>query len=197
DHEKENVTEEKLRQLQAELTKAQSDRAAKQSKFEQANSAPVESLPEVLDDVSLRDSQIKLTDLRRQRAELTMALTPAHYKVQRIEAQIAELETDLKKSRTNILSRIHNEFEASRRRENLLAADYAAQSALVSKQAGKTIHYNILKREVDTNRQLYEGLLQRVKEAGVASAMRASGIHVVDPATPPSAPYRPDVPRSS
>ncbi|MCU1275007.1 MAG: lipopolysaccharide biosynthesis, partial [Bryobacterales bacterium] len=197
DREKENVSEEKLRQLQAELTKAQSDRVAKQSKFELANSAPAESLPEVLDDLSLRDSQIKLTDLRRQRAELSTALTPAHYKVQRIEAQIAELEADLKKNRTNILSRIHNEFEASQRREKLLAADYAAQSALVSKQAGKTIHYNILKREVDTNRQLYEGMLQRVKEAGVASAMRASGIHVVDPATPPSAPYRPDVPRSS
>jgi polysaccharide biosynthesis transport protein len=197
DQEKENVSEEKLRQLQVELTRAQSDRVAKQSKLELANSAPAESLPEVLDDLSLRDSQVKLTDLRRQRAELNTALTPAHYKVQRIEAQIAELEADLKRNRTNILSRIHNEFEASQRREKLLAADYSAQSALVSKQAGKAVHYNILKREVDTNRRLYEGTLQRVKEAGVASAMRASGIHVVDPATPPSRPYRPDVPRSS
>lgn len=195
--EKENVAEEKLRQLQAELTKAQADRAATQSKYELASSAPAESLPEVLDDPYLKDYQVKLTDLRRQLAELSASLTPAHYKVQRVAAQITELEADLKKNRVNILNRIRNEFQAAERRETLLAVDYAAQSALVSEQAGKAIHYDILKREVDTNRQLYETMLQRVKEAGVASAMRASAIQVVDPATPPRQPYRPSLPRNA
>lgn len=197
DKEKENVAEEKLRQMQAELTRAQGDRAAKQSKYELASSAPAESLPEVLDDPYLKDYQVKLSDLRRQMAELSASLTPAHYKVRRVEAQIAELDSDLKKNRANILNRIHNEFQAAERREKLLASDYAAQSALVSEQAGKAIHYNILKREVDTNRQLYETMLQRVKEAGVASAMRASAIQVVDPATLPAAPYRPNFPRNA
>src|SRR5579863_2223974 len=197
DKEKENVSEEKLRQLQTELTKAEADRVARQSKYELAGSVPVESLPEVLDDPDLKDYHVKLDELRRQRAELTASLTPAHYKVQRVEAQITELESDLKKNRANILGRIGNEYAAAERREKLLAADYAAQSALVSEQAGKTIHYNILKREVDTNRQLYESMLQHVKEAGVASAMRASAIRVVDPATHPQAPYQPNVPRSS
>jgi polysaccharide biosynthesis transport protein len=197
DREKENVAEEKLRQLQAELTKAQADRAAKQSKYELASSAPAESLPEVLDDSYLNDYQVKLSDLRRQLAELSASLTPAHYKVQRVEAQIAELEADLKKNRGNILNRIRNEFQTAQRREKLLAADYGAQSVLVSEQAGKAIHYNILKREVDTNRQLYETMLQRVKEVGVASAMRASTIQVVDPATLPTAPYQPNLPRNA
>ena len=59
------------------------------------------------------------------------------------------------------------------------------------------IHYNILKREVDTNRQIYEAMLQRVKESGIASAMKSSGVRVVDPAVPPSAPYKPNIPRSA
>ena len=60
-----HVAEEKLRQMQAELTRAQGDRAAKQSKYELASSAPAESLPEVLDDPYLKDYQVKLTDLAR------------------------------------------------------------------------------------------------------------------------------------
>jgi succinoglycan biosynthesis transport protein ExoP len=65
---KENVSEEKLRQLQTELTKAHADRVAKQSKYELASSEPVESLPDVLDDGYLTNYRIKVTDLRRQLA---------------------------------------------------------------------------------------------------------------------------------
>jgi len=63
--EKDNVAEEKLRQLQEELSKAQADRVTSQSKYELASTAAAESLPEVLDDATLKDYQIKLTDLRR------------------------------------------------------------------------------------------------------------------------------------
>ena len=76
--EKDNVAEEKLRQLQEELSKAQADRVTEQSKYELATTASPDSLPEVLDDATLKDYQVKLTDLRRQLAELSSALTPAH-----------------------------------------------------------------------------------------------------------------------
>src|SRR5208337_3688570 len=57
--------------------------------------------------------------------------------------------------------------------------------------AGRTVQYNILKREVDTNKQVYEGLLQRLKEAGVSAGMNASNIRVVDAAVPATKPIRP------
>ena len=63
-------------------------------------------------------------------------------------------------------------------------------------QAVKVTHYKILKREVDTSRQLYETMLERLKEASIASALRASNIRVVDDALPPGGPYKPDVSRS-
>jgi capsular exopolysaccharide synthesis family protein len=195
--EKENVAEERLRQLQEELSRAQGDRVAKQSQYEMATSSPPESLPDVLNDASLRDYQGKITDLKRQLAELRTSLTPAHYKVKRVQAQIAELETALEKERGNILKRIRNEYESAQRRETLLANGYAAQAKLVSEQAAKVIHYNILKREVDTNRQLYDSMLQKVKEAGIASAMRATNIRVVDSAKPPTRPYKPNHTRNA
>ncbi|MBI3696443.1 MAG: polysaccharide biosynthesis tyrosine autokinase [Acidobacteria bacterium] len=192
--ETDSVAEQKLQQLQEELSKAQANRVTKQSQYEIAKSSPAESLPEVLDNGPLRDYQVKLSDLRRELAELSSAFTPAYYKVKRVQAQVAELETTLQKERGNIIVRIRNEYESAERREKLLAAAYAAQAKLVSEQSGRAIHYRILKREVDTNRQLYESMLQKVKEAGIASAMRASNIRVVDTPKPPSRPYKPDLP---
>jgi capsular exopolysaccharide synthesis family protein len=63
----------------------------------------------------------------------------------------------------------------------------------MSEQAAKVTHYNILKREVDTNRQLYDSMLQNVQEAGMTSALNASNIRVVDSAEPPTRPYKPSV----
>jgi capsular exopolysaccharide synthesis family protein len=194
---KDSVAEQRLRELEEELSKAQADRVARQSRYETALRAAPESLPEVVDDGSLQEYQSKLAELRRQLAELTSSFTSQHPKVKKVEAQIAALDAALEKERGNIVHRIRNDFEAAQRREQLLSADYDAQARLVSEQADKVTHYNILKREVDTNRQLYDAMLQRVKEAGVASALRASNIRVVDPAKPPERPYKPDVPANS
>jgi capsular exopolysaccharide synthesis family protein len=191
--EKDNVADQKLKQLQDELSKAQADRVARQSRYELATRASADSIAEVLDDANLKDIQGKLTDLRRQLAELSSSYTPAHPKVKKVEAQIATLEATLERTRTNILNRIRNDFESAQRRERLLSADYAAQARLMSSQADQVSHYNILKREVDTNRQLYDNILQKVKEAGVASALRASNVRVVDAAAPPKAPYKPNL----
>jgi succinoglycan biosynthesis transport protein ExoP len=195
--EKDSVAEEKLKQVQEELSKAQADRTARQSRYEVAVSTPPETLPEVLDDKLMGDLQAKLTDLRRQLAELSAALTPAHYKVTRTQEQINSLEAALNRQRANVIARIRNEYDAAVRREKLLAEQYAAQSKFVSDQSEKSIHYGILKREVDTSRQLYEGMLQKVKEYGIASAMHASNLRVVDSARPPGFPYKPDYVRSS
>ena len=191
--EKDNVAEEKLRQLQEELSKAQADRVASQSKYELASTASPESLPEVLDDATLKEYQVKLTDLRRQLAEISSSLTPAHPAVKKVQAQVTTLELALDKERTNVIQRIRNEFESAQRREHLLAANYASQARLMSEQAAKVTHYNILKREVDTNRQLYDSMLQNVQEAGMTSALGASNIRVVDSAEPPTRPYKPSV----
>jgi capsular exopolysaccharide synthesis family protein len=189
--EKTNISEEKLRQLQEELSKAQADRITTQSRWEITRTSPPEALPDVLNDSSLRVLQDKVTDLRRQRAELIITYTDRHIKVRQVEAQIAPLEAALQKERSSIVDRIRHDFEAAQRREKLLIAEHAIQSRLVNDQTERSIRYNILKREVDSNRQLYEAMLQRVKEASIASAVRASNVRIVDPAEPPKFPYKP------
>ena len=190
--EKESVAEQRLRQLQLELSKAEADRIGKQSRFEIANTSLPESLPDILDNGPLATYQLKLTDLRRQLAELSARFTSAHPKIKAVQVQIDQLDTVVAKERAHIVGRIRNEYETARRREKLLRNDYANQSRFVAEQGGRAIQYNIYEREVETSRQLYDNLLQRVKEAGVASAMRASNIRIIDPAKPPRSPHKPN-----
>jgi capsular exopolysaccharide synthesis family protein len=183
----------RLADLQKELSTAQADRITKQSKYEMATSSPAGALPDVLDDPSLKDSQKSLADLQAKLAQLTVTFTPSHAEVRRAQAQINAIEASLAASRANIVTRIRKEYEAAQRRETLLVNAYTAQARLVSGKAEETAHHNLLKRDVDATRLLYDTLLQRLKEASIAAALRANNVRVVDAAERPSTPYKPDV----
>lgn len=191
--EKDSVQSGKLKQIQEELSKAQADRVAKQAVLEVAMASNADAVPMVIDNERLSGYQIKITELRRELAELSSLYTSDYYKVIRVKAQISEVESAFKRERDSILLRIRNEFQAAQRREKLLLADYYGQAQTVSVQASKAIHYDVLKRDVDTNRQLYGALLQKVKEASVASAFAATNMRIMDPAEPPSTPFKPSL----
>ncbi len=192
--EKTNVSEEKLREVQEALSAAQTDRITKESRAEMAKSSPPEALPDILNDPTLRDYQGKITELNRQLAELRVPYTAEHPKVRSVQVQLVAMQTALEKERADILKRIDNEYDEAIRREKLLDAEYAAQRSVVTGEGEKAVQYNILKREVESNRQLYDAMLQQLKQSTLASALRASNIRVVDPAKLPQKPYKPDVP---
>lgn len=195
--EKDNLAESHLKELQEELSKAQADRISNQAKFEGAKTKAADSLPEVSQDPTMREYRQRLTELQRQYAELTATLTPEHYKVQRVQAQIDELQAAMQKERANVLRRVGHEYAEALRRETLLSRAHAEQKKIVADQSERAIHYDTLKRDVDSNRHLYETMLQRVKEASLATAMRDSNVLVVDHAKPPLRPYRPSLPMNS
>jgi len=187
------ATDEQLRQVQADLSKAQADRAEKEAELHLVASVPPDTLPKVLDDGPLREYNIRLTDLRRQLANLNMTLTPEHYKVGRLKAEIAVLELAVERERSNVVNRIQNEYAASVQRENLVRRSYENQAGIVRSDSSKAVRYHVLKREVDTNRELYGSMLQKAKEAGMLAALQASSMRLVDLAQPPIAPFRPNL----
>ena len=69
------------------------------------------------------------------------------------------------------------------RRKQLLSQAYQQQLGVVSDQSVKEVRYNILKKEVDANRDIYQSMLQRVKEASIVAALKSSDVRVVSPAT--------------
>jgi polysaccharide biosynthesis transport protein len=76
----ESVAADKLRQIQTDLAKAESDEAETKAQVETSKNAPSEAMPQVLDDPTLRDNRARLADLRRQLSDLSVTLTPQNYK---------------------------------------------------------------------------------------------------------------------
>jgi capsular exopolysaccharide synthesis family protein len=190
----ESVAADKLRQIQTDLEKAEADEAETKSQEEVSHNNPSETMPQVLDDPTMRDNRARLADLKRQLANLSVTLTPANYKIQQLQAQIADLEEQSAHQRSNIISRLGVQHSATSRRRQMLAEAYRKQLAVVSDQSGKEVKYDSLKREVDTNRDIYQSMLQRAKQASMVAALKSSDVRVVSAATPPTGPYRPSLP---
>jgi capsular exopolysaccharide synthesis family protein len=190
--ERDNVAEEKLRQVQAELSRARAEAIAKQSAYELVASSSADSLPDVLNDATLKDYSVELTNLERDLAEQSTIYAPQSQKLQSLRARIDKVRAAYEKKRADIVARVRNEYTASQRREKLLQNDYWGQVGLMNKQSDKVAQYMLLKREVDTNRNLYDSMLQRVSEAGFASAMRESDVRVIEQARTPRIPYKPN-----
>ncbi len=185
------VSEARLRQVQEELVRAEADRMEKQAQYEVSRTAPVESLPSVIDSPNYRGDQQRLAELRGKVAELVPPLTEENPKVIHLRSQIAEVQAQMGQERTTIVSRLKDEFDGAKHREDLLATTYQVQEGNTSAELDKTNKVALLRREFDSEQQLYQTLLQRAKEAGFASAMQVSTIRVVDAAKAPKIPVAP------
>lgn len=185
------LADSKLRQLQGDLAKMQADRIAKQSSWDLAKSSNIETLPEILDDGRMREMQHRLSALRQERALLTSTLTPAHYKVQRIDAQVQELEQNLQREKAKLVQRIHNEYDAALERERLTSDAYQRQSKTIAGQAGKAAQHALLKREADMAQQVYNNLLQHTNTASVVAALPSNNVRVLEPGSAGYVPVSP------
>jgi capsular exopolysaccharide synthesis family protein len=188
-----NVATEKLQQIQQSLSAAMTDRTAKQARFELAKSASPDSLGDVLSDEGLQDLSAKVDNAKQQLADLTTIYDPTYVRVKRIQAQLDTLQGEFQEQRTNVLHKIENDYIQASRNEKLLDNAYLAQESKVTGQDEKTVQYNILRREVESNRQLYDTMLQQMKQASIASALHASNVRVSDAPQVPSIPIFPNL----
>jgi capsular exopolysaccharide synthesis family protein len=191
------LSEEKARQVQEELSKAQADRAARQANYEAARSNSLEALPAAADSGLLREYESKLSTAQTELVQLRGLYTPAHYKVVEMEARVAQLEAAARTERERILARMRAELDAARRREDSLVGSYSADTRRLGEQTAAAFRYNVLRRDLESTELLYNSLLQKVKEAGVTSAMSAVHVRVIDTARPPFMPRSPNLPLNS
>src|SRR6266850_6181838 len=186
-----NVANERLQQLQEQLTKAQAERYEKEAVYRLVQTGESGALPGVFENKLIQDLSERLAELKREHAQLSTTFNPDYPRVKEIQSQIDEIKASLREERQRATDRIVNDYSAAVRRENLVQQALTEQQKQANLIAEKSVQYNILKREVDTNKQLYEGLLQQLKEAGVSAGLKASNIRIVDSAEPPAKPIKP------
>ena len=194
--EKQDVTAQKLGDLNRELTEAQADRINKDAVYELAKAGNYDAIPAVRESPVIQESLKRQGELSDQYTEALNQYGPKFPKVVRLEAQLNESQQLIEGEKKNIGNQIEAEYRGSRQREVLLQRALDQQKNEAASMADKMVEYNILKREAEANKQLYDGLLQKLKEAGISAGLRSSNIRVVDPALIPTTPSRPNKSRN-
>ncbi|MGA9059151.1 MAG: polysaccharide biosynthesis tyrosine autokinase [Terriglobia bacterium] len=191
--EKQNLVNERLKQLQEEYTKAQALRFQKESLYNLVQAGRVQDLPGVLSNGLIQNLATRLAELERDYAQLTATVKPEYPKAIALKKQIDAMQESLDRQKKALAENIVDDYRSALANEKFLAQAVDEQKKEVNDVAEKSIQYNILKREVDANKQLYEGLLTRMKEATVSAGLTASNVRIVDTAQVPKAPVKPRV----
>jgi succinoglycan biosynthesis transport protein ExoP len=188
---KSNITTQRLADVNKELTDVQTERMKKESLYEFAKAGDLDSVPQVQNNVFLMEMIRKRSEINAEYNDALSQYGPNFPRVLRFQAQLKEIDQNLQKQKQNIVNGLESDYREARQRETLLSQALDQQKADVNAMSEKLVEYNILKREAETNKALYDGLLTKLKEAGITAGLRSSNIRIVDPAMIPSYPSRP------
>ncbi len=190
-NDKNNVTTERLSDLNKQLTDAQSDSLKKQALYEFAKAGDLDAVPQLRDNSVLQGLQTKRADLSIQYSDAVNQYGPNFPKVQRLQEQMKAVDEQIVRERKGIIAQLESDYREAKQHEELLSKALDEQKGEVSVMSGKMIQYNILKREAEANKALYDSLQTKLKEAQISSGLKSSNIRIVDPAMIPSTPSRP------
>ena len=194
--EKQNIVTTKLDELNKELTAAEGDRMQKESAYRLASAGDPEIFAKEEPSSLINQLRTQESDLKMKYAEATTQFGSSYPKVMQLGNQLKQLEASIQAEDKRIASRVQNDYLSALQREKLLGAALDVQKQEANHLNESAIEYNLLKRDADSNRQLYEGLLQKLKEAGVSAGLRSSNIRIVDLARVPTSPSAPNIPRN-
>ncbi len=205
--EKQNITTEKLDELNKEMTTAESDRMQKEAVYRQTQSND----PDTIAAAIIADSagggngagSVLLDKLREEQAtlrisvaELSTQFGPSYPKVAQLNSQLKEIDHQLQSETNKAVDHLKGQYLAALQREDMLRVSFEKQKQEANKLNESAIEYSILKRDLDSNRTLYEGLLEKLKEAGVTAGLRSNNFRIIDAARVPTSPSEPNIPRN-
>ena len=189
----ESVTTTSLLQLNAAMNDATARRIAAEGRWRSFASKPLLSTTEVLANGTVQG-------LLAQRAAAEIALEQERARhldgyptVQARMSDVASANRQLQQAAANVRDSVRSEYLAAAETETRLAAQVGQLKGETLTEQDRTVRYSLLAREADTNRQLYDGLLQRYKELNASAGIALSNISIIDTATPPGGPSSPNL----
>lgn len=187
-----SLTTANLVQINEAYAQARSARVARQQRWEQAQATPLMSLPEVLSNPAIQQLSQKRAEYEGLYEQELQRRKEGHPAVAQAKANIQELDRQIGILASSVRNSIRDQYLVSLKQEQALFGNVNQLKDATLAEQDRGVRYNILKREVDTNRELYDGLLQRFKEVGAQAGITNNNISVVDPA---NTPFTPIIPR--
>lgn len=193
---KQNITVQKLADLNAAVTKAKTERLQKEALYRQVRAiagdrAALDTFPAVLSDPFIQQLKGQAADLQRQRASLSEKYGEKHPEMIRLKSQIEETDAKIQGEIAKVVQSIRTEYETARAQENSLVGALEQQKNEAMALSREGIDYGVLQRDANTNRQMFDALLQRAKETGVSAELKSTNIRIVDAAAVPTEPVSP------
>ena len=180
-----NTYSEKMGDLNKQLVQASSDRIQFES-FLSPSKSP-ESLPQVRNSLVIQTLTQHKAEIEAQLAQARVIYGPNHAEVRKLENQVRQLGSDIQAQQNAIVSELQTSYRASKAREQLLYGEVRRATTDLTTLA----QYEVLKKEAQADRDLYDALYAKVKEAGISAASKSSNIHIVNQARILDHPTRP------
>jgi len=202
--EKQNITTAKLDELNRELTTAESVRMEKESIYHLVQSGDTDSIVAAANvdggargtsanSALLEKLREQQADLKIQVAQLSTQFGPSYPKLAQLNSQLKEVDAQIQGEMRKVAARLRGDYLAAVQREGMLRSALEQQKQQANKLNESAIEYSLLKRDVDANRTLSEGLLEKLKEAGVTAGLRSNNFRIVDAARVPTSPSGPNI----
>jgi len=193
---RQNIVVQKLSDLNAAVTRAKTERIAKEALYRQvvamrATPSSLDTLPGAVASAYVRQLKDELATLLRRKAELSKEYGDLHPEIASANSAILEAQSRMDRELNKIAESIRNDYQAAAAQERSLSAALEAQKSEALDLNRKGLEYGALEREAVGNRELYDRLLQQAKQTGLSSELKAADMAVVDAAEPPAAPARP------
>jgi capsular exopolysaccharide synthesis family protein len=194
---KQNIVVQTLAELNAAVTKARTERLQKEALYNQiqkiqSDRAVLDTFPAILSNTFIQQLKGNLAELQRQQASLGEKYGEKHPEMLRVKRSIEEADAKLRGEIGKVVLSLKNDYEAALSQEKRLMGALESQKSEAMALSRKGIDYGVLSRDANTNRQMFDSLLQRAKETGVSAELKTSNIRVVDKAEVPRKPARPN-----
>jgi len=184
-----------LSKLNEAVTKAKTARVQRESVYQQVAALPPgaspDSLPVIAQNVTIQGLRSQLSILQRQKAQLSERYGEKHPEIQKVNAQIADAQRQIQQETERALLTVRQEYDSARLEEQTLSRSLDAAKADATDLNHKSINYNIMEREAQSNRAVLQSLMQRENELSVAANSRANNVRIVDRAEVPKSPITP------
>jgi capsular exopolysaccharide synthesis family protein len=189
----ESTNSQSLQDFNSALSRAQQERIKAESVYRELELAKEGDLPQQLESALIQQLKANKAKLESDYQEKLKTFKPLYPAMIQLKAQIDGLTSQIQKETLNVKRSIRVAYETAKSNEAMLNTKLNSQKDELLNLQSRSIQFNILKREADTNRQLYDGLLQRLKEVSVSGDVNANNILIVDRAEIPQHPYSPNL----
>jgi capsular exopolysaccharide synthesis family protein len=187
---KDNVVVQKFIDLSSLLTKAQAEKMGKEAQFNQIKEKGPNA-PLIVNHPLVAQLRQQVVAQQAKVSAMQKIYRGEHPELQGEKANLAELQGRLQAEVQRVQESVKADYEASNRTEKLLNDSFSDQKVQMAKLQDNLTDFQILKRDAQTNEQLYQALLARVKEANIAGTMVPSNVAVIDPGRLPDKPFKP------